>query len=141
MPEGAASAGSPRPPATAGTEDLEEDEDDEEDEVATDDARTADDAIRLGLGLAAGRAQLRARPRCRRSSDDEDDFDEPEIPEYLIAEQRRGQASRGGQGNRGGQAQSRWPRRRAAASYSAAIDRERYGRGGRRRHQPLPGRR
>jgi uncharacterized LabA/DUF88 family protein len=52
---------------------------------------------------------------------DDDDFDEPEIPEYLIAEQRRGrqQQGRGPGGPRGGR-----------SAYTAAIDRERYGRGG-----------
>jgi uncharacterized LabA/DUF88 family protein len=55
---------------------------------------------------------------------DDEDFEEPEIPEYLIAEQRRGQqGGRGGQGNRGGA-------RGGRAAYTAAIDRERYGRGG-----------
>ncbi|HSL35060.1 MAG TPA: NYN domain-containing protein [Candidatus Limnocylindrales bacterium] len=57
---------------------------------------------------------------------EDEDFDEPEIPEYLIAEQRRGQAARGGRGGgpagRGG--------RGGRGSYGAAIDRERYGRGG-----------
>ena len=52
---------------------------------------------------------------------DEEDFDEPEIPEYLIAEQRRG-ASRGGpaggRGARGGR-----------SAYQSAMERERYGRG------------
>jgi uncharacterized LabA/DUF88 family protein len=52
---------------------------------------------------------------------DLDDEDEPAIPEYLIAEQRRGAAGRavrpGGRGGRGG-------------GYNAAVDRERYGRGG-----------
>jgi uncharacterized LabA/DUF88 family protein len=47
--------------------------------------------------------------------------EEPAIPEYLIAEQRRGSAGRagrpGGRGGRGG-------------GYSAAVERERYGRGG-----------
>jgi hypothetical protein len=51
---------------------------------------------------------------------DDEDFDEPEIPEYLIAERRRDQAGRGGA--RGGP-------RGARAAYAAAIDRERYGRG------------
>jgi hypothetical protein len=55
--------------------------------------------------------------------------DEPEIPEYLIAEQRRGrtpQGAPGGQAGRGGH-----PGRGGARSgYAAAIDRERYGRGG-----------
>ena len=56
---------------------------------------------------------------------DDDDLDEPEIPEYLIAEQRRGQQGRGGgRPGRGGGA------RGEGAGYAAAIDRERYGRGG-----------
>ncbi|MEA2609542.1 MAG: hypothetical protein QOJ75_1785 [Chloroflexota bacterium] len=54
---------------------------------------------------------------------DDEDFDEPEIPEYLIAEQRRG-ANRGGagSGNRGGP-------RGGRSAYQSAMDRERYGRG------------
>ena len=57
---------------------------------------------------------------------DDEDFEEPEIPEYLIAEQRRG--ARGGraggaQGGRGGP-------RGGRAAYQSAIERERYGRGG-----------
>jgi uncharacterized LabA/DUF88 family protein len=54
---------------------------------------------------------------------DIDEDDEPAIPEYLIAEQRRGGSSarpgnrQGGRGGRGG-------------GYNAAVDRERYGRGG-----------
>ena len=55
---------------------------------------------------------------------DEDDLDEPEIPEYLIAERKnRGRpAAGGGAGGRG----SRGNR----AAYAAAMDRERFGRGG-----------
>ncbi len=53
--------------------------------------------------------------------DDDEDFDEPEIPEYLIAEQRRG-ANRGG-ANRGGGA------RGGRSAYQSAMERERYGRG------------
>ena len=56
---------------------------------------------------------------------DDEDFDEPEIPEYLIAEQRRGQAARGGGGQRG-----RGGPRGGRAAYQSAIDRERYGGGG-----------
>ncbi len=52
---------------------------------------------------------------------DDEDFDEPEIPEYLIAEQRRG-ANRAG-GGRGGP-------RGGRAAYQSAMERERYGRGG-----------
>ncbi|MGZ8527676.1 MAG: hypothetical protein ACXWWR_02695, partial [Candidatus Limnocylindrales bacterium] len=56
---------------------------------------------------------------------DVDDDDEPAIPEYLIAEQRRGGSSNraGGRspgGNRGGR----------GGAYQVAMDRERYGRGG-----------
>jgi uncharacterized LabA/DUF88 family protein len=56
---------------------------------------------------------------------DVDDEDEPAIPEYLIAEQRRGGSSNraGGRstgGNRGGR----------GGAYQVAMDRERYGRGG-----------
>ncbi len=58
---------------------------------------------------------------------DDEDFDEPEIPEYLIAEQRRGAAGRGGgrpgQGGRGGP-------RGGRSAYQSAMERERYGRGG-----------
>ncbi len=50
---------------------------------------------------------------------DIEDEDEPAIPEYLIAEQRRASA-RGGARGRGG----------ARAGYASAVDRERYGRGG-----------
>ena len=63
---------------------------------------------------------------------DDEDFDEPEIPEYLIAEQRRGRQGagqgQGGPGGRGGQ--GRGGPRGGRSAYSAAIDRERYGRGG-----------
>jgi uncharacterized LabA/DUF88 family protein len=50
---------------------------------------------------------------------DEEDFDEPEIPEYLIAEQRRGANRGGGRGARGGR-----------SAYQSAMERERFGRGG-----------
>jgi uncharacterized LabA/DUF88 family protein len=63
----------------------------------------------------------------RPAAEDEEFDDEPEIPEYLLAERRNrgGQGARGGQpiqGNRGG--------RGRGGAYAAAIDRERYGRGG-----------
>jgi uncharacterized LabA/DUF88 family protein len=67
-------------------------------------------------------------PAANLSPIDVDDEDEPAIPEYLIAEQRRGNRpisrdSRrpgGGVPNRGGR----------GSGYAAAVDRERYGRGG-----------
>jgi uncharacterized LabA/DUF88 family protein len=48
---------------------------------------------------------------------DEDDLDEPPIPEYLIAERRQRDGGRGGAG------------RGARGSYAAAMDRERFGGG------------
>ena len=56
------------------------------------------------------------------SASDDEDFDEPEIPEYLIAEQRRGRNAGGGRGG------ARGPRGGRSA-YQSAIERERYGRG------------
>jgi uncharacterized LabA/DUF88 family protein len=50
---------------------------------------------------------------------DDEDFEEPEIPEYLIAEQRRGASRGGGRGARGGR-----------SAYQSAMERERFGRGG-----------
>jgi uncharacterized LabA/DUF88 family protein len=68
----------------------------------------------LGTPVAPAAGSLMPLP-------DEEDFDEPEIPEYLIAEQRRG-ANRGG-GGRGGP-------RGGRSAYQSAMERERYGRGG-----------
>ncbi|HEX9045002.1 MAG TPA: NYN domain-containing protein [Candidatus Limnocylindrales bacterium] len=65
------------------------------------------------------------RPSAVSPASEEEYEDEPEIPEYLIAEQRRGQAGRGGRGQGG---VNRAGRGRGGA-YAAAIERERYGRG------------
>ncbi|MEZ4596211.1 MAG: NYN domain-containing protein [Chloroflexota bacterium] len=63
-------------------------------------------------------------PSMSASIDDEDAYDdEPEIPEYLLAERR--QQGRGGR-NRGG----RQGQGRGQGGYRSAIDRERYGRTG-----------
>ena len=56
---------------------------------------------------------------------DEEFDDEPEIPEYLIAERNRGRGAGTGTGARG-----RGGARGGRAAYQSAIDRERYGRGG-----------
>jgi uncharacterized LabA/DUF88 family protein len=52
--------------------------------------------------------------------EDEEDLEEPEIPEYLIAERNRARSGRGGggRGPRGGR-----------SAYAAALDRERFGGG------------
>jgi uncharacterized LabA/DUF88 family protein len=55
-------------------------------------------------------------------SPDEDDYAEPEIPEYLLAERRRG----GANGNRGGRGQGGG--RGVRSAYASAVERERYGR-------------
>ncbi len=58
---------------------------------------------------------------------DEDDYAEPEIPEYLLAEKRR--AGRGqGRGQGGG--------RGVRSAYASAVDRERYGRSSSRFPEP-----
>ncbi|HEX7497504.1 MAG TPA: NYN domain-containing protein [Candidatus Limnocylindrales bacterium] len=66
-------------------------------------------------------------PRTERTapvSSDEDDFAEPEIPEYLLAERRRGgnaaRSGRGGGGGGGG--------RGVRSAYASAVERERFGR-------------
>ena len=75
--------------------DLEEDADEDEEEIAPP-PRTPranafgsvwDSQIGTPTSAAASKAPLAPLP-------DEDDLDEPEIPEYLIAEQRRGAAGR-----------------------------------------------
>ncbi len=59
--------------------------------------------------------------------EDEDLEDEPEIPEYLLAERRQQGQNRGrGGGNRMGRPQGR----RGGVGYQSAVDRERYGRSG-----------
>jgi hypothetical protein len=67
-------------------------------------------------------------------SQEEDDFAEPEIPEYLLAERRRNAAGRGGRpqggGGRGG----------ARSAYASAMDRERYGTRGTSSRYPEPAR-
>ena len=55
--------------------------------------------------------------------DDEDFEDEPEIPEYLIAERNRNRSGAGRGGRSGGA-------RGGRAAYQTAMDRERFGRGG-----------
>jgi uncharacterized LabA/DUF88 family protein len=67
-------------------------------------------------------------PAANLSAIDVDDEDEPAIPEYLIAEQRRGNRPVSRDGRRpGGGAPNRGGR---GGGYSAAVDRERFGRGG-----------
>ena len=61
--------------------------------------------------------------------DDEEDLEEPEIPEYLLAERRRGAQGGGGNrgGNRSGGGGGGGGRGGARGAYNAAIERERYG--------------
>jgi uncharacterized LabA/DUF88 family protein len=74
-------------------------------------------------------------------SPDEDDYAEPEIPEYLLAERRRGSAG----GNRGGRGQGGGGRG-VRSAYASAVERERFGRSSTPRfsepvRQPQPQRR
>jgi uncharacterized LabA/DUF88 family protein len=54
------------------------------------------------------------------TDEDEEDLEEPAIPEYLLAERRR-QGAQGGRGGRGG--------RGRGGAYAAALERERFGGG------------
>ncbi len=63
-------------------------------------------------------------PAARRPApavDDEEDFDEPAVPEYLITERRQRDGNRGGMGGGAG--------RGRGGAYAAALDRERFGGG------------
>jgi uncharacterized LabA/DUF88 family protein len=114
-------------PAPAPTRDFDDDEDVEEPDdepVAPRGPRTTPfgSVWDSQLGTSAPPAAANLAPL----SDDDEDFDEPEIPEYLIAEQRRGArpggARSGPGGNRGGP-------RGGRAAYQSAVERERFGGG------------
>jgi uncharacterized LabA/DUF88 family protein len=64
---------------------------------------------------------LSAGPRVDDPAGEDEDLDEPEVPEYLLAERRQG-GQRQGQGGRGRMTGNR-------SAYQAALNRERYGRG------------
>jgi uncharacterized LabA/DUF88 family protein len=70
------------------------------------------------------------------STADEEDFTEPEIPEYLLAERRRGGRGQGGNqgGGRGGMRGGGGNR----SAYASAVDRERYGSRGTSSRYPEP---
>jgi len=115
------------PLQTGAGADPDEDDSDEEDEIL--EATPARRAPRPTPFGSVWDSQLgvpsRLAPAAVGPVTDEEDFDEPEIPEYLIAEQRRSQ-QQGGRGAPGGRGGPRGGR----SAYTAAIDRERYGRGG-----------
>ena len=63
--------------------------------------------------------------------DDQDGYDdEPEIPEYLLAERRQQGRNRGGSNQRPGNRGAPGGRNAPSAGYRSAVDRERYGRAG-----------
>jgi uncharacterized LabA/DUF88 family protein len=69
---------------------------------------------------------------------DEDDYAEPEIPEYLLAERRRSGAGAGA--GRGGRGQGGGGRGGVRSAYASAVDRERYGSRGTSSRYPEPAR-
>ena len=102
----------PRPATTGGAELVDEDEEEEDEapiQAPADRGRTPFGSVwdsQLGTTAAAGDLPP--------PSHEDEDFDEPEIPEYLIAEQRRGPAAarrRRGRGPRGGR-----------SAYQSAMD-------------------
>ncbi|HUR15655.1 MAG TPA: hypothetical protein VMZ33_00090, partial [Candidatus Limnocylindrales bacterium] len=65
------------------------------------------------------------QPTAEGVAGEDEDLDEPEVPEYLLAERRqRGQRPPAGRGGSGGRMQ-----RGNRAAYQVALDRERFGRG------------
>jgi uncharacterized LabA/DUF88 family protein len=123
--EGEPVAGAVAPPREIIARPLELDEDEEEEDipVAPRPPRSAAFGSFWDSQIGMDRA-----PAANLSPLDVDDEDEPAIPEYLIAEQRRGNRPVGRDGRRpGGGVPNRGGR---GGGYSAAVDRERYGRGG-----------
>jgi len=109
-------AGVPLEPVAAGS--VEEDEEFDEPQPAQPPHHTFGSVWDSQIGVPAAGAP--AVDSLSGEVTQEEDFAEPEVPEYLLAERRqRG----GGQAGRTG---SRGPRGRSA--YQAALDRERYGR-------------
>ena len=120
-------------------------------------ARPAADAVRLGLGLASSGRPEPSAPAAVGPGPvaDDEDFDEPEIPEYLIAEQRRGrQAPGSGSGpaarrrrparrtqrlHRGDRSRALRPAAVAAASTAIRTSAVATGTGGRSSGQPSRG--
>jgi uncharacterized LabA/DUF88 family protein len=106
---------------------LEDEDEDEEDDVDEPVAPRPPRPAAFGSFWDSQIGMDRA-PAASLSPLDVDDEDEPAIPEYLIAEQRRGNRPVSRDGRRtGGGAPNRGGR---GGGYSAAVDRERYGRGG-----------
>jgi uncharacterized LabA/DUF88 family protein len=80
-----------------------------------------------GSSGATGTASL--TPGVNGDFAEDEDLDEPEIPEYLLAERRQRGGQRPGPGNRGGG--GRMQRGGNRSAYQAALDRERFGSGAR----------
>jgi len=112
--------------APAGAAALDEDEDEDEDAAEAPAAPRGPRTTPFG-SVWDSQLGTPTAPAALGPVGEDEDFDEPEIPEYLIAEQRRGRQGQG-QGGRGGQ--GRGGPRGGRSAYSSAIDRERYGRGG-----------
>ncbi len=125
---GAPEAGEPaREIVAAPLAELELEDEDEEDDIDEPAAPRPPRPAAFGSFWDSQIGMDRA-PAASLSPLDVDDEDEPAIPEYLIAEQRRGNRPVSRDGRRtGGGAPNRGGR---GGGYSAAVDRERYGRGG-----------
>ncbi|HEX8026050.1 MAG TPA: NYN domain-containing protein [Candidatus Limnocylindrales bacterium] len=121
--EGLVEAGAPRAASDADESDEADEADEEEFEQPAPPARKVASTFgsvwdsQIGVPAASGR---QAASPSSTPFDDEEDLDEPPIPEYLIAERRQQNAgARGGRGGRGGR----------GSAYAAAMERERFGGG------------
>jgi uncharacterized LabA/DUF88 family protein len=108
--------------ATGGTDPATEDDEDEDlDELppVQPPVQTFGSVWDSQIGVPSSSASASAGSFGSDIAEDDEDLDEPEVPEYLLAERRQ----RGRQGgNRPGGRQSR-----GRSAYQAALDRERYG--------------
>ena len=73
------------------------------------------------IGVPSGTTPAASAGFTTEADDEEEDLDEPEVPEYLLAERRQRGGGRQGAG-RGGRTGGR-----GRSAYQAALDRERYG--------------
>ena len=72
------------------------------------------------IGVPSGTSSASTGVYGTGSDEDDEDLDEPEVPEYLLAERRQRGRQGGNRGGGGRQARGR-------SAYQAALDRERYG--------------
>ena len=131
---GEAAQGEPRPPLTIapgrGPVDVVDSADLIEDEYLEEEVATLPQHSTFG-SVWESQISVASGPVSAAPIDDQDGYDdEPEIPEYLLAERRQQGRNRGGSNQRPGNRGGSGGRNAPSAGYRSAVDRERYGRAG-----------